>query len=262
LDRLPGGRLFTVMIQNARGDGRLSLEIEPVDESSITKDELPTLIARVRRMLQVDVDLSGFYSMCKNYPPLSIVPEIGAGRIMRSPDLFEDAVKAICGTNIVWRQAVSVIHRLCEIGDSPRKDRKMRTFPSAERICEAGLRFLRERVRLGYRAESVAELSRRVAGGQLDLAAVDEGRMDRDSIWEALLSIRGIGKTTACYLMNMLGHSDYLGIDSVTYRFVADRYMNGRRPRNTEIHDIYKHFGRWKGLVYWFEMRLSRENLA
>lgn len=262
LDRLAGGRLLKVIIQQDHGGGDLALEIEPADKGSLTQDEIQSLITRVRRMLQLDIDLSEFYSICRNYPPLSALPDMGAGRILRSPDLFEDAVKAICGTNIVWRQAVAAVHRLCEIRESFKEDEGIRAFPSAQQICQAGLQFLRERVKLGYRAASVAELSRRVAMGELDLAAIDEGRMDKDSIWKAILSIRGIGKTTASYLMNMLGYPEFLGIDSVTYRFVGDRYLEGRRPKNADILDIYKPFGRWKGLVYWFEMRLNRENTS
>ncbi len=255
LDRLPGGRLFKVVIRkNCQGD-KLCLKIEPFP----AQDEVRIIIARIRRMLQLDADLSEFYSICRKHPYLSAVPEMGAGRILRSPDLYEDAVKAICGTNILWRQAVAFINRLCEIGESLHGNGVMRAFPTAAQIYDAGLPFLRERVRLGYRAESVLELSRRAAIGELDLAAVDEGSLSQESIWKILLSIRGIGKSTASYLMNMLGYSDYLGIDSVTYRFVGERYLKGLRPKNSEIYSIYRPFGRWKGLVYWFEMMLSRE---
>lgn len=52
-------------------------------------------VPTVRRMLNLDEDLSGFYERAAGDPALAWVTG-GAGRMLRSPTVFEDVVKTIC----------------------------------------------------------------------------------------------------------------------------------------------------------------------
>src|SRR5688572_16868649 len=60
------------------------------------------VLATVRQMLRLDLDLSGFYERAAGDPALEWVPDAGAGRMMRSPTVFEDLVKTLCTTNCTW----------------------------------------------------------------------------------------------------------------------------------------------------------------
>ena len=61
----------------------------------------PELLAQMRHMLRLDEDLSGFYLVAAADPPLAWATA-GAGRMLRSPTVFEDLVKTICTTNCTW----------------------------------------------------------------------------------------------------------------------------------------------------------------
>jgi hypothetical protein len=53
------------------------------------------LVARVRHVLGLDEDLSEFYELVASDPHLSWA-SAGAGRMVRSPSVFEDVVKTRC----------------------------------------------------------------------------------------------------------------------------------------------------------------------
>ena len=56
----------------------------------------------VRHMLRLDDDLGEFYRSVAVDPDFAWVAHEGAGRLLRSPTVFEDLVKMICTTNCSW----------------------------------------------------------------------------------------------------------------------------------------------------------------
>src|SRR5438128_1725198 len=59
------------------------------------------LTAQLRHMFRLDEDLSPFYSVAREDEQLAWAA-LGAGRMLRSPTVFEDVVKTICTTNTAW----------------------------------------------------------------------------------------------------------------------------------------------------------------
>ena len=54
-------------------------------------------LATLRHVLRLDADLSAFYALAAEDPDLAWTVS-GAGRMIRSPTVFEDVVKTICTT--------------------------------------------------------------------------------------------------------------------------------------------------------------------
>ena len=67
----------------------------------------------VRHMLGLDADLSPFYELVADDPDLDWVAK-GAGRMLRSPTVFEEVVKTICTTNCAWSGTVRMVSSLVE----------------------------------------------------------------------------------------------------------------------------------------------------
>ncbi len=88
-----------------------------------------TVLAEIAgRILRLDEDLSGFYEAARDDPDLSWVTT-GAGRMLRSPTVFEDVIKTICTTNCAWTATVRMATVLVsELGVEAPDGR--RTFPS------------------------------------------------------------------------------------------------------------------------------------
>jgi 3-methyladenine DNA glycosylase/8-oxoguanine DNA glycosylase len=76
--------------------------------------------------------------------------------------------------------------------------------------------------------------------------------MDGEHLFKTLVAIKGIGKSSAHYLMNLLGHYDHISIDSATYAYAKRELFNGRRPTEKQIRRKFAEFGKWQSLAYWF----------
>jgi len=71
--------------------------VEPLGRAP-GKREREAIAAAVTHILRLDEDLSAFYALIAADEELSWAAA-GAGRMLRSPTVFEDVVKTICTTN-------------------------------------------------------------------------------------------------------------------------------------------------------------------
>jgi len=219
------------------------------------------VVRRVRRdvpvMLELDADLTEFYEICRRHHTLHVLERIGAGRFVRSVSMFENVVKALCATNVNWTQAVKMINRIGQLGPIVPHFRNLTAWPTPREILRAGEAYLNGVCRLGYRTESVLEFCRDVCAGGVDPESLNELAADptveTEELLKRLRAIRGIGPSSAHYLLSFLGRHESLSIDSATFAHVAATRTNGKRPTLKQIERIYAPYGRWKNKVCWFE---------
>jgi 3-methyladenine DNA glycosylase/8-oxoguanine DNA glycosylase len=211
------------------------------------------LKGRVAKMLNLAVDLSGFYRLCRREPSLRYVPRSGAGRFLSSGSVYEDVFKAICCTNLSWNQAVAAVNRIGELGE-PAGEGGRRSFPGPATILAAGAARLSEISRLGYRVPYLLKWAGKVQSGGPDWRAAESGDLPREELRRFLLSVSGIGPTSSRYLMMMRGLSDEIPVDSSTHLFLREAKALGRRRLSPRlVAHLYGRFGPWKALAYWFE---------
>ncbi|HME81506.1 MAG TPA: hypothetical protein VKF82_05470 [Candidatus Eremiobacteraceae bacterium] len=209
---------------------------------------------RATVMLHLDEDLRGFYALARERADLSHVLEHGAGRVMRASTLWEDVIKTVLGTNVLWSQAVVMINRVADLGEPFPGDPTLKAWPSPGRIARAGEKHLRDVVRAGYRAPYIIELARAQKSGAIDFDAIEAQSQTDDSIvlFKKLLALKGVGKSSAHFLMNLLGHYDHISVDSATFAYAKRALFRGRRPTEKQIRRRFAEFGKWQSLVYWF----------
>ncbi len=207
---------------------------------------------RFRHIMNLGLDLTEFYHLCTTDPVLAQVPGRGIGRLMRAESLYEDVFKSICGTNIQWKQAVKMIHNIAQLGDTAPGD-DYHLFPTASQIVDAGESFLKQKGRVGYRSGYLIDLAERFIKGEPDAAAVENGEMPADELKKYLLSFKGVGKTTAHYLMALYGHFEEMAVDSLVLKYMSERHFNGETPTEKQVVRFYDRFGRWRYLAYWME---------
>src|SRR5437870_6801631 len=119
-------------------------------------------------MFRLDDDLREFYQAVTADPDFAWVAHEGAGRLLRSPTVFEDLVKMICTTNCSWALTKKMVSGLVnELGRESGDGRK--SFPTAATMAEQRVKFFTDKVRAGYRAPYLKELAQRVASGALDV---------------------------------------------------------------------------------------------
>ena len=249
VDRLPSGAVYTVRLRPAPDlvDGRRAIDLEARPAPSAT--DARELAARARRMLRLDEDLTDFHARCRQLDLLRPVAEVGAGRLLRSPDLWEDAVKGICTTNVTWQRTQSMVAALTVLGPAP-DGAPSGAFPTPEEVLAAGEDFLIEQAGAGYRARSILRLAEGVADGAIDLTAPDHPDASSAERLAALEALPGIGPVTAGYLAMLLGSYDTLVLDSSTRDF-AVRTFGPAAADPDRLARHYTGFGRWRALAFW-----------
>ena len=220
------------------------------------REEGERIFAAVRRVLHLDEDLSGFYALVARDLDLSWGAK-GAGRMVRSPTVFEEVVKTLCTTNCAWSATIRMVSALVEhLGEkapeAPETGPWGRAFPTPEAMAGAGEEFFRDVVRAGYRGRYLSALSRSVAGGKLDLESLDapsEELPDKE-LEKRLLALPGIGPYAAAHVMMMLGRYSRLILDSWTRPTYA-RLVGKPSVADEEIEKRFYPYGPYKGLAFW-----------
>jgi 3-methyladenine DNA glycosylase/8-oxoguanine DNA glycosylase len=217
-----------------------------------------SLIASVRHVLHMDEDLSEFYELTARDPELAWVGR-GAGRMIRSPTVFEEVVRILCTTNCSWaattRMLTALVERLGERAPgAPDEGWQGRAFPTSEVMASAGERFYRDEVRAGYRGPYLLALSRSVADGSLELEALartTREELSDDEMEKQLLALPGVGPYAAAHIMLLLGRYSRLILDSWTRPKYA-RLRASRRPiSDISILRRFRRYGNYAGLAFW-----------
>lgn len=231
------------------GAGRAQLAT-PAGASAPPTAQRPALVAQIRHMLRLDEDLSDFYRVAVADPALAWVVA-GAGRMMRSPTVFEDLVKTICTTNCAWSGTVRMISALVgELGTAAAGARERRAFPAPATVADAGEAFFRDVARAGYRGPYLRVLAHDVASGKLNLETLRDPALPDQEVADRLLEIAGVGPYAMAHMMMLLGRYQRLIFDSWTrpkYRRVSGR----TRITDKGIERAFRRYRRFAGLAFW-----------
>jgi N-glycosylase/DNA lyase len=204
-------------------------------------------VEAVRHMLRLDADLSTFYAAAAADPELSWAAA-GAGRMLRSPTVFEDVVKTICTTNCAWSATVRMATALVDhLG--PEAPDGRRAFPSPAAMANAGEAFYRDVVRAGYRGAYLRSLATSVAEGSLDLEALNDPELSDEEVAERLVSLPGCGPYATAHVMMLLGRYSRLVLDSWTRPTYAR--LRGRKAADQTIERRFRAYRDYAGLAFW-----------
>ncbi|MCW3818038.1 helix-turn-helix domain-containing protein [Micromonospora sp. DR5-3] len=218
--RLPHGAA-TVALTPA--DGHVAATLRLADMR-----DLAPAVARCRRLLDLDADPVAADGALAEDPALA--PAVAAEPGVRLPhavDGFEMALRAIATQQISLRSARTTLTHLLtataadhlvdhevvasspgvsqqQLHDQPGEERRLRAFPSAEKVLSVPDEAFRMP---GARRETIRAVARAVADGSLDL----EPGGDREEAVRRLTALPGIGPWTAGYVaMRALGDPDVL----------------------------------------------------
>jgi 3-methyladenine DNA glycosylase/8-oxoguanine DNA glycosylase len=259
--RLGSGRVVGAEV----AEGQAGLVVRLASKGRLSGADGAEARAQLARALALDEELGPFWELAgqlearraagqgHELPDLRWALSRGAGRLLRSPTVFEDAVKTLCTTNCSWGLTRLMVARLCEALGEPGPDGR-RAFPTAEAMARRGETFYRETIRAGYRAPFLRRLARAVAGGRLDLEALLRPEVSTPELLQRLEAIDGFGPYASEHLARLLGRHDFLALDAWTREKL--RRLRGRRavPADATVRRWYRPYGRWAGLAMWLEV--------
>jgi len=247
-----GARILTI------GPARPGYGFVSVIGGARTEKVATQVMARTRHVLSLDQDLSPFYALAADDPDLAWATS-GAGRMVRSPTVFEDVVKTICTTNTSWAGTTRMVHALIEhLGakapGAPAKGPYGRSFPSPAAMAAAGEDFYRRTAGAGYRGAYLRALARSVVDGQVELESL--GQLSREVLSDQelearLLALPGVGPYAAAHVMLMLGRYSRLILDSWTRPTYARLVGRRRLVSDRMIERRFRPYGPYAGLAFW-----------
>ncbi|MDQ2665810.1 MAG: hypothetical protein M3Z05_07350 [Gemmatimonadota bacterium] len=215
-------------------------------------------IARVRRMLGVDRDLSEFESAAATIPWLApLVERMRGVKPPRYPSLWEACANAIVFQQVSLRAASSIMHRLIVAVGHPVDvegiPTPLYTFPTTENVQTAPDILLRS---AGLSASKMGTLRRVIdalASGALDVATL-EGCASPDAA-AMLRQIKGIGPwTAAVILLRGLGRLDVFPANDTS---VASNIALVAGAAPLDVPQLLETLGSQRGMLY-FALLLAR----
>jgi AraC family transcriptional regulator of adaptative response / DNA-3-methyladenine glycosylase II len=166
---------------------------------------LYAVVARVRRMFDLDADVTAIAAQLRRDPLLA--DRVASAPGLRVPgcwDPFELAVRAVLGQQCSVRAARTLVGRLVDV-HGPRIEAPhglLRLFPGPAILADAALEHLGV---MPARAAAVRALAGAVSNGRI----VFDGRASAAEVRAALVAVPGIGDWTASYVaMRALGDPD------------------------------------------------------
>ncbi len=216
--------------------------------------EAEHLLLTARRLLRLDEDLSPFYRLAASDPRLDWAVT-GAGRMLRSPTVFEDVVKTICTTNCAWSATERMVGALVgQLG--PIDARGRHAFPPPQTMAGASADFFRDVVRAGYRGAYLRALAQEVAEERLDLECLSDPELPDAEAEARLLALPGVGPYAAAHIMlTGLGRYSRLVLDSWTRPTYAR--LTGRTASDKAIARSFRGYRAHRGLAFWLYLTRS-----
>ena len=219
----------------------------------LNKTETAIALRDARHILRLDDDLAPFYLATESDPEFAWIGEQGAGRMLRSPTVFEDLVKMICTTNCSWALTEKMVTGLVKNLGRETNDGKL-SFPNAESMAALPVKFFVEEVRAGYRAPYLKELAERVASRELNVEEWLSSDLPTTELAKRIKGVKGAGDYAAENLLKLLGRYDGLALDSWTRARFFQIRNKGRKANDKKIARYYSRFNEWRGLALWCDV--------
>ena len=174
--------------------------------------------------------------------------EAGRGiRILRQ-DPWEALCSFIVSQNNNIPRIKKIIAALCDAYGEDTGDGRTKTFPTARALADAGEEAIFA-LRTGFRAKYITDAARKVADGEIDLAAV--AREEDFAACEAeLMKIKGVGpKVADCALLFGFGKTEAYPVDVWMKKVAARHFASGPDP---------KLFGKYAGIAQQYLVYMER----
>ena len=181
----------------------------------------------------------------------------GAGRLLRSSTLWEDAAKTLFTTNCSW----ALTKKMCEAACSKEFVRKtpygIYPFPDSRAFLEFSSNEIRSLIPLGYRADYFLSLSK-IFSKYTVINEIENGEFTFEEAYKQINSLKGFGEYATSHLLILTGYFNKIPIDTVVTSYLKRNYSF----RKTQSF-IDRHYGKWGDYKWWglkLEKMLKKQN--
>lgn len=251
-----GNKLVLVTIKSSGSVDAPSLQVELKSDAEISVTDRQKVEEVLGSSLNLGLDLELFYKDVKNDRTMAAITAKLRG--LKSPTtstVFESLVSSIIEQQISLIVAHSMERKVVRsFGDALTVNGKVHyAFPTPERLASVTIEQLRQCGLSSKKAEYIIDVSKSIAGGNLDLEGLKELE-DTSAVIDRLLRIRGIGLWTSemTVLRGMHRLAEMPADDIGLRRCIAHYYGKDSRISADEARRIARKWGKWKGLAAFY----------
>jgi 3-methyladenine DNA glycosylase/8-oxoguanine DNA glycosylase len=175
-----------------------TVKAEALSRRPLDGSEKEELLQRVKLGLGVEDDIKGFYALAERDPLIKRLKRDLYGMRLGFPnDVFERALLAICLQMAPMKRSNQMMKCLIKrYGDAVRfSGKEILHWPSPTRIARTTADDLKERCRVGYRAESIKKVAEVVVKGFPNILELK--RLSEEEASKLLKGLHGIGDYSA-----------------------------------------------------------------
>jgi len=261
--RLGDGRTIGIKARSSGRVTRPAVAVEAYAAQPLTRAARRELRDTLRRALDADADIRGFYRLAKRDAALR-------NRVRRLYGLHEGywtglwplLVLAITLQMAPIKRSMAMLHAFLEhYGQRLRVDgHSVRLWPTPERIAAAPLRELRTRCRLGYRAKALKAIARQLCAGFPSLEELKD--MEPEAANRKLRELYGVGAYSAAMVTPHVSFPLDVWSVQIFARLLGVRIPKGRDPREFipgVARAAERRWGEWRGLAFVYVLNSLEE---
>ncbi len=221
----------------------------------LTGKHLNEIQSLVKRILDLEVNNSKLREIAvENGIEYSSLIENGAGRILHSPTLWEDAAKTLFTTNCSWALTKKISDEICSSLSTSTSPLGSYFFPSPEKVATLTESELRNSVPIGYRAPYLLSLAKEFLDNQV-LMKLEDKLLSFNEAKSIIMSFKGFGSYATTHVLVMAGYFDEIPVDSVVKSYLKNSYGDDFSIPLI-IENVYGKWGKYK----WWGMKLDKMN--
>ena len=233
-------------------------KLEIIIDGHLNDQDKNQVLKIVKRIFRLDEDYREFYKIAGKTKEFYWVVKYGAGRLLRSGSLWEDMVKMLCTTNCTWRLTQIMTENLVvKLGEEKRikeSENKIHSFPEPTDVANKTEDYLRNEIKMGYRAPYLLEFAGEVVSGKIDLDRFEDSSISSTELYNNIRKIKGFGDYAVSNLLKLLCRYDNMGADSWSSQKFSQKYYDGKPVDNKKIQSHYNKYGKWAGLFFWMDV--------
>ena len=238
---------------------RESLDTVIISPKNLNQTAINHTKAMIRRSLGLDLDIAPVLKAAKKAGPEYVqLIKKGAGRLLRSPTLWEDAAKTLFTTNCTWALTQKMCKAACSSTFAEPTPSGIYPFPCPDRLRAYPAKQLKTMLPIGYRGEYLKELGDRLSKDPslegLEVNGYDYGRAD-----QVVRRSKGFADYACSQLLVFAGYYNEIPVDTTVVAFLKRNHPRVRRHQSF-IDRRYRKWGPYKWWGYKFDTMLARQN--
>lgn len=214
----------------------------------------------LQRMLGLQIDVTGFYTLAEKDPLLSPLAQHFLGlKPPRFPSLFEALLNAFACQQVSLDVGILLLNRLTATYGMQFEDGQaaLSAFPEPAALADTSVERLRTLGLSHQKARAIIELATALVNNQRDFSLLRT--MNDEEARTSLSSIRGVGRWTAEYvLLRGLGRLDSFPGDDVGAQKNLQRLLHlEEKPPYEKVRELTSPWHPYAGFVY-FHLLLDK----